>query len=164
MHGEALAWVAHYSKQCGDPASVLDLGGRDVNGSPRPFFGTAEYVTLDILPGADITANAATWKPDRQYDAVVCTEVFEHTAEWPAILKTAFAACKPGGRLIVTCAGPGRAEHSGHDGQGLRAGEWYANVSVAEMDRGLRDAGWTVLASEEFGQDTRAFAEKPAKR
>lgn len=160
MHAEALAWVAHYARECGGPATVLDLGGRDVNGTPRPFFPQAEYVTLDILPGADIEADAADWEPDRAYDAVVCTEVFEHAARWREICRTAYEAARPGACFIVTCAGPGRAPHSGVDGRQVRDWEHYANVSAAEMQEALEAAGWTVEAVEEYGQDTRAFARK----
>lgn len=164
MHAEALDWVSWYARVAGDPSSVLDIGGRDVNGSPRAFFPAAvarrEYVTIDVLPGADITADAATWKPDRLYDAVVCTEVFEHAKEWRSILRTAYAATATGGHLIVTCAGPGRVTHSGVDGLEPREWEWYGNVSAAELHDGLVDAGWTVIACEERGQDTRAYATK----
>ncbi|MFJ9387712.1 class I SAM-dependent methyltransferase [Nocardioides sp. NPDC101246] len=161
MHTEALAWVVDYAPALGDPASVLDIGGRDVNGTPRHLFPSAEYVSLDVLPGADITADAATWQPDRLYDAVVCTEVFEHAEHWRDICRTAHKACVPGGALVITCAGPGRALHSGVDGgPALHPGEWYCNVSAAELRDALETAGWTVLACEESGADTRAFATK----
>ena len=162
MHPEALAWVAEYAPATGDPASVLDIGGRDINGSPRPLFpATSRYVTLDALPGADITADASTWVPDAVYDAVVCTEVFEHAECWRAILVTAFLACAPGGHLIVTCAGPGRAVHSGVDGgPTLHPGEWYANVSADDLRAALEAVGWHVVACEELDADTRAYAIK----
>lgn len=161
MHAEALAWVAFYARQCGDPAGVLDLGGRDVNGSPRPFFPGAEYVTLDALPGADILADAATWVPDREFDAVVCTEVFEHTPAYAAICATAFSAARSGGSFIVTCAGPGREPHSAVDGKALRDGEHYGNVSTGQLGAALESAGWQVVTLDRHGHDTRAFAVKP---
>jgi hypothetical protein len=161
MHAEALAWVAYYARECGDPARVLDLGGRDVNGSPKPFFSPAEYVTLDVLPGADITADAATWEPDRLYDVVVSTETFEHTSSWREIVGTAFKACAPGGFFIATCAGPGRAPHSGVDGRVPRDWEHYGNVSADDLRDALIETGWGVIACESKGNDTRAFARRP---
>jgi hypothetical protein len=161
MHAEALAWVAFYAKRVGDPARVLDLGGRDINGSPRPLFPGAEYVTLDALPGADILADAATWDPDREYDVTVCTEVFEHTPDYPAICVTAYKATRSGGWFIVTCAGTGRGAHSMYDGGSLREDEYYGNVSTAAMRHALEAAGWTVETVDRRNCDTRAFAVKP---
>lgn len=160
MHAEAMAWVAYYSRECGDPAVVLDLGGRDVNGTPRPFFPKAEYVSLDILPGADIEADAADWTPDREYDLIISTELFEHAERWRDIIRTAYEAARTGAYFLVTCAGPGRAPHSGVDGREVREWEHYGNVSAADMQQALEAAGWTVEAVEEYGQDTRAFARK----
>lgn len=162
MHAEALAWVAHWARLVGDPARVLDLGGRDVNGSPRAFFPSAEYVTLDILPGADILADAADWVPDRAYDVVVCTETFEHAEGWREIVLTAHAALAPGGWLIATCAGPGRAPHSGHDGLQVRPGEWYGNVAADDLGAALVSAGFVDVTTDTLGNDTRATARKVA--
>ena len=39
MHPEAMEWVAKHAT--GDPVSVLDLGGRYINGSPRELFPNA---------------------------------------------------------------------------------------------------------------------------
>lgn len=144
MHNEAMQWVARHATD--RPVSVLDLGGRDVNGTVRPLFPNATvYRVVDILPGdgVDVVADAADWTPDRQYDVVVCCETFEHTARWPEICATAFAACRPGGQLILTMAGPGRPEHSAIDGEfRLHPGEYYGNVDPAELWRVLRAVGW----------------------
>lgn len=166
MHPEALAWVAECAQLLPvDPASVLDIGGRNINGTPRHLFPAAvasgQYVTLDALPGADITADAATWHPDQKYAAVVCTEVFEHTPVWREILATAYDAVESGGFLIATCAGLGRAPHSGHDGGHVRNGEHYANVTASGLRLGLEAAGWEVLECRELGTDTQAIARHP---
>lgn len=165
MHAEALDWVSDFATA--QPVSVLDLGGRDVNGSPRFFFPNATvYRVLDILPGegVDIVADAATWQPDRQYDVVVCCETFEHAKAWPQICRTAFEACAPGGRFIVTCAGPGRPLHSGIDGYGrLHPGEWYENVDPDRLWDVLEECGWQDVDIEylqAFPFDTRASAVK----
>jgi hypothetical protein len=160
MHGQALEWVAFHAKACGDPLRVLDLGGRDVNGSPRVFFPGFDYVTLDVLPGADITADAASWEPSREYGVVISTETFEHAQRWRDICVTAFKACAPGGTFIVTCAGPGREPHSGVDGHEVREWEWYANVSTDELHAALVAAGWSDIVTDSRGFDTRAVARK----
>lgn len=164
VHQQAHDWVARYATD--EPFSVVEFGARDLNGSVRSLFPNADpYVTLDILPGdgVAIVADAATWQPDREYDAVICCEIFEHTAHWPAICRTAYKACKPGGRLIITTAAPGRPPHSGIDGEfSLHPGEHYANVPAFELERVLLETGWqsVVVDSQPSPADTRAVATK----
>jgi hypothetical protein len=161
MHPEALQWVRDYSTS--EPISILDVGGRFINGSPRVAFPAADYTVLDIRPGSnvDVVADAVTWTPDREYDGVVCCEVFEHTDVWPAICATMFKACRAGGFLIVTTAGPGRAVHSGIDGgPRLWEGETYANIEPAALSRVLEDCGWRNIIVDQQGLDVRAHAMK----
>jgi len=167
MHNEAMAWIARYATE--DEVSVLDLGGRDINGSPRGLWPNAtRYTTVDILPGdgVDIVADASTWEPDDAWDVVVCAETFEHTASWPGICRTAFKALAPGGLFIVTTAGPGRPPHSAIDGQfRLHPGEHYANVPAPELARVLRECGFEdSLVDSQWNPhpcDTRAVATRP---
>lgn len=165
MHAEALEWVRQHATD--KPVTVLDLGGRDINGSPRHLFpGATVYRVLDAIdgPGVDVVADAATWTPDRTYDVVLCCEVFEHTASWPQICSTAFGACRPGGRLILTMAGPGRPEHSAIDGEfRLHPGEYYGNVDPANLWQVLYEGGWNQVTVEVRAQpaDVRAFAYRP---
>jgi SAM-dependent methyltransferase len=160
MHPEAFAWVRDHAPV--GPVTVLDLGGRDVNGSPRNLFDADSYTVLDIAdgPNVDIVADAATWTPDREYDVVVCCECFEHTPVWPQICKTAFEALKPGGEFIVTTAGPGRQPHSGVDGGILRPGEYYANIDTDDLAACLRAVGFTdpLVDRSHNPEDVRAYA------
>lgn len=162
MHAEAMQWIAAHSTD--EPVSVLDLGGRDINGSPRGLWPNAtRYTVLDILPGdgVDVVADASTWQPNDTWDVVVSAETFEHTASWPAICRTAYMACRPGGTFIVTTAGPGRPPHSGIDGEfRLHPGEHYANVPARELKRVLIETGFknVVVDSQPSPADTRAVA------
>jgi SAM-dependent methyltransferase len=165
-----MEWIARHATS--EPCSVLDIGGRDLNGSPRGLFPAAtRYTVLDARPGervtdVDIIADAAEWNPSGQeWDVVICAECFEHAAGWRAIVRTAFAACAPGGRLIVTTAAPGRPPHSGADGEfRLLPGEHYANIRPAELGRVLAEAGWAdvVVDVQPSPADVRAVAAKPA--
>lgn len=161
MHTEAYEWVrAHVPAES---VEVLDIGGRNINGTCRDLFPFAtRYTAVDIAdgPGVDIVADAATWTPDREYDVVVCTEVFEHTPVWPDVCRTAHKACKPGGLLILTMAGPGRAGHSAVDGGHLRPGEYYGNVEPDELRLALEECGWNdiIIDSLESSADVRAVA------
>lgn len=140
MHAHAYAFVAHAVEVLGAaPTRVIELGARDVNGSIRPLFTTAEvYVGVDVAPGpaVDLVADAATLTRDQVvpvdgplFDVAVCCEVFEHAERWPDILARMVDLVRPGGGVIVTCATTGRAPHSAVDGGTLRADEYYANVT-----------------------------------
>jgi hypothetical protein len=165
MHDAAYEWIRRYATT--KPVTVLDLGGRVINGSPRYLWPNATvYRTVDIAPGpgVDVVADAADWQPDQQYDVVLSAECFEHTARWREICATAFAACRPGGRLILTMAGPGRPEHSGIDGEWrLHPGEYYGNVDPAELWRVLSAAGFhrIFVDQQPFPADVRAAAVRP---
>ena len=162
-----MQWIAKHATA--EPVTVLDIGGRDVNGSPRHLFPAAtRYTVLDALgdPGVDILADATAWDPGgQQWDVVICAETFEHCAGWRAICRTAFAACAPGGRLIVTTATAGRPPHSAVDGEfRLHPGEHYANIRPAELERVLAEAGWAdvVVDVQLSPADVRAVAVKEA--
>ena len=159
MHAEAMQWVTRYSS--GQPTTVLDIGGRFINGTPQIVFPFAGYTVVDIRDGdnVDVVADAATWTPDREYDLIISTEVFEHTDAWPQICATAHKACRPGGSFIVTTAGPGRALHSGVDGgPRLHPGETYANIEPEHLRRVLEETGWTRIVVDHAGFDVRAHA------
>jgi SAM-dependent methyltransferase len=162
VHEQAMSWIEAHAPT--DALAVLDLGGRDINGSARDAFPSAvRYTVLDILPGdgVDIVADAATWEPTGTWDAVVAAEIFEHTASWPAICRTAYKALKPTGTFIVTTAGPGRPPHSAIDGLfRLHPGEHYANVPARELRRVLEETGFKdiVVDSQPSPADTRAVA------
>lgn len=162
MHDAAYEWVRSHAP--GSPGMVLEIGGRNINGTIRDLFHTATtYVALDYVDGdgVDVVADAATWEPDRQYDTVVCCEVFEHTPAWRNICRTAYTALAPGGLFIITCAGPGRAQHSAVDGGWrLHPGEHYQNVTPNELREALETTGFRDVHTERLVRDTRAIATK----
>lgn len=163
MHEQAMSWIKENGS--GAPLSVLDIGGRNINGTARSAWPNAgSYVVLDILPGdgVDIVADASTWTPDRQYDVVVCAEVFEHTACWREIVSTVFVACSPGGTAVFTMAGPGRAPHSAIDGAPIRDYEYYGNVDPHDLHDALKNSGFVdIVVDQKFNPcDVRAVARK----
>lgn len=161
MHTEAFDWLSRYGTD--EPVDVLDIGGRNINGSVRPLYPRARFVALDILPGdgVDIVADAASWTPDREYDIVTCAEVFEHTRSWRAICRTANRALRPGGRFIVTCAGPGRVAHSQINGAlTLALDEWYENIEPSDLRNALVATGFIHIVIDQLREDVRAAARK----
>ena len=163
MHKTVRQWVA--AQALGTTGDVLDIGGRSVNGHQlRAYFPGRSYAVLDVVdaPDVDIVADATSWPPPRHWGTVLCTEVFEHVEYWPAIIHTAYMALLPQGRFIATCAGPGRAPHSGraavHDPE---PDEWYRNPEPAELEAALSDAGFVDVMVRQYGLDLQAAARKP---
>ena len=146
------------------PGTGLDLGGRDLNGHPRGLWPATRWLALDLRPGpgVDIVADATTDQDHGVYDVVLCTEVLEHVENWPAIVATAARSLAAGGRLVITCAGPGRAPHSGITAAGITPGEWYRNVPHDDLADALAGHGLVVDDARQTGFDTQAAARKEA--
>lgn len=124
MHPEAMQFLANELGEYRDaPVDVLEIGSRDINGSPRSLFNLATYYGIDIAdgPGVDQVADAATWRSiPLNFDFVICAEVFEHAPRWRDICTTAFFHLRDGGSFIGTAAGIGRRPHSAVDGEHLQ--------------------------------------------
>ena len=156
-------WVAAHATD--EPVSVLDIGGRDTNGSPRHLFPNATaYRVLDLAdgPDVDVVADAASWVPDREYDRVISTELFEHTPDWPRICLTAFKALAPGGMFVATMAKTGRPPHGAWGAPLPGPGEWYENVRPDRLRAVLEQAGFVdvVIDEQYFPADVRAVAKR----
>lgn len=153
MHPEAFDFLRTELHSHRDrPVSVLELGSRDVNGSPRELFSHEFrfYWGIDIEdgPGVDEVANAATWSAARAahwFDIVICAEVFEHTHEWPLIVRTAYQSLCSGGLALFTAACEPREAHSAVDGALLPEGhdEWYENVDPGRLADHMQRAGFS---------------------
>ena len=146
MHPEAWHWLATQVQPLLHSAPrVADLGGRDVNGSPRALFSpTSEYLVVDThaAPGVDIVADAGSWWPPQEllssFDVALCTEVFEHVPHWRAIVYNLWLLLRPGGTLLVTCATSPRRAHGMDGSEPPPAHEWYANVEAEALLDSLR--------------------------
>ena len=172
MHPEVFDYVAKAVAEHGPFARMVEFGSLDINGTVRSLFTgeylgmprsswPGEYLGIDLQPGScvDLVADAIEWTPSEPFDCVVCCEVFEHLAAWPALVDSAARALRPGGILIVTCAGPGRGPHSAVDGNALRPDEHYANLEPAELEACLAEA-FTDIHVEQRGLDVRATARR----
>jgi SAM-dependent methyltransferase len=163
MHIEALGFVAVTAARLGPFDSVLDMGGRDVNGSPRGLFPDAKYLAVDLVagPGVDVVADATTYRPEERFDCCLCLETFEHVPDPDGFVATAWGALRPGGWFIVTAACPPRAPHSAVDGGPLRPGEFYKNVTADRLAAWL--VGWkdAEIETHEDRGDIYAVARKP---
>lgn len=141
---------------------VLDLGGRDINGTPRHLFDANSYVVVDAAGhrSVDVIADARTLDLDRQFDVVVSTELFEHTDGGAEIVATAYRHLRDGGVFVATMAGPGRAPHSAAGRAHIPDGEWYRNVEPDELDEWLAKAGFSEWQVDVLADDVRCWARR----
>lgn len=144
MHAEAYAFVATAAQHHQPGGVVYEIGSRNINGTVRGLFrNAAVYIGVDVVggPDVDLVADAATYRPPLPPATVVCCEVLEHTEKAEAIVTQAASVLAPGGLLIITCAGEGRAPHSAYDGGPLREGEYYRNLLPWEIRQWASEAG-----------------------
>lgn len=174
MHDEAQQFCSQFQHL--NTGFALDIGGRNVNGHVRDYWPNMQWTIIDerSLPAKDIgtdnyiTADAAYWDPDREYDFVLCTEVFEHTSVWREICLTAYKALKSGGSFVITCGGPFREPHSAIDGAELRTYEegeieHYENINPFDLAMQLKIIGFRPVRSsyDPHAFDTYAYAIRP---
>lgn len=167
MHAEAFRYVRTFATDA--PIAIVEVGARNVNFTVRPLFPNADYWGIDAQPGpsVDEVADGALWRPLNPADLVICCEVFEHTPDWFDIVANVRHMLRSGGRAVFTCAGPGRPVHGVNIDDPLNPGH-YANVSAAELEQAMRDAGFTEVDVDTArnrtcggGVDTRATGIAP---
>lgn len=106
---------------------VVEVGSRDVNGSPRELFVTEQYVGIDCYPGkgvdvVGIAHEIITPYYRGVYTVAIACEVFEHDPHAQLTIEAMIRALIPGGLFVATWASPERAEH----GTPTSDGETYA--------------------------------------
>lgn len=151
MHDAPQHFLAQHATHHAD--LVLELGSRNVNGTPRQHFPGATYVGVDQLPALDadggdvqIVADARSWvDPEaRDFDVVVCSNVMEHVADWERLIDTARDNLAVGGQLLVTTVRAPFPEHNGTDGTALAPGEHYAGVEAHALVAAIETRGFRV--------------------
>ncbi len=162
MHPGAFEFVGRFATL--HAVSVIEIGSRDINGSVRPHFPAADYFGIDLYagPAVDWVGDAMEYDAPMPVDIVICCEVFEHSNKWPFLLHRSNHWLKPGGRIIITCAGLGREPHSAIDGGELHPDEHYANITQDELAEELYYAGFVGIdaSGNEHWKDTYAIAMK----
>lgn len=135
MHAEAFDWLTKRAEGLGRLSLVVDVGGRNINGTVRHLFTADRYIAVDLYdgPGVDAVADIRDWQCDQPADLIVCAEVLEHAPRPYEVIDACRRLLKPGGRLLLTAAAPPRLPHSGHDGGPVRDGEHYQNIHPGDL-------------------------------
>ena len=170
MHREAAEWtyiqfhewrnVQSFSK-----FDILEIGSLNINGGVRHFFEPwiDTYTGIDVQegPGVDVVANATEYSNPEFYDIIVTNETFEHTRDWREIIQRSYKNLSPtNGLFIATMAGEGRPVHSAIDTGQIRDWEHYANIGAWDLNKTLKDCGFTNIVVNTLGWDLRCKAEK----
>lgn len=138
--------------------SVLEVGSRYINGTIRTMFRRCQYVGLDLAygPCVDVVKHVADLIKDTpgshhvppwawQHDTVISLEALEHDSRWRESLPAMLDIVRPGGLLVITCAGPGRPEHGTHKEDPACSPatlDYYGNVD--------EDMFWSALRKTDF--------------
>lgn len=131
--------------------NVLEVGSKNINGSPRKYFWFCDYTGVDLSNGKgvdvvmDFTTAGLIQLPTFNYDVVISTEVLEHCERWEMCLKRMYWLLKPGGLLLITCASDDRIEH------GTKRTTPYASPDTLDYYRNIsKDDFRSVLPPELF--------------
>lgn len=106
MHNTQRHAIRAFRRTLPMTGAVLDIGSRDLNGTPRDLFEGWRYVGVDIEegPGVDrvVPDESTRWAMDERFDAVLCCSVLEHVRRPWLLARIAGEQLKPGGRLLFT--------------------------------------------------------------
>ena len=150
MHDAIAYWITRMDAEHGPFDDILEMGSLDVNGSIRMHFTTSEiarYHGIDVVdgPGVNEVADAADYDKG-SWDCVVTTGALEHTPRAREIVLNAYRLLRPGGTFLCSAAGSGFTPHACYGGhEGPEDGEYYANVSGADMEAWLTEAGFKTF-------------------
>lgn len=117
MHGAQRKFFEIVKKHLPDAfewASVLEIGSLNINGTIRDFYNNCAFTGVDVGAGdcVDIVAFGENLKfRDSTFDSIVSSELMEHCQNWQRVFENMIRMSKPGGVVVMTCAGPNRPEH-----------------------------------------------------
>jgi len=160
MHLAAMEWIARFATE--DEVKVLDVGGRNINGTPRDLFPNADYTTVDLVEHESVDIVGDILKLDAKklggpFDIIIYAEVAEHTEDWAAHLAHLFGLLADDGVLVITAANLERTPHSAIDGGQLRDGEFYENIDPEVLTDALYELS-DYYQIDVVGADVRAMA------
>lgn len=112
-----LNWLAEIKHHVLPKPSILEIGSRNCNGTPRRVFREfTEYVGTDMVAGrgVDIVISShdlLTLFKDRTFELVICCETLEHDNKPWLTIQNMQALVADGQILIVTAPTNGFPEH-----------------------------------------------------
>lgn len=159
MHDSVFRWIRNKLASL-EYQSVLELGSRSVNGTPRgalPENDSIHYVGIDIEPGPGVDIVMSSWNLDKntfggQFDLVISTEMLEHDYKFWLTFRSIKKVLKKGGHLLLTTRGFHFQYHNPPDyyrfsKEVLRELCDEHGLEVLELSPDGEVSGWLVLAT-----------------
>lgn len=152
MHPSSYESMAKFAADY-KPASVLDVGSMDINGTYRDLF--AEYTGLDLHPGKNV--DVIGWADLGRFDAVISGQTLEHTEDDAGLVRKMADALKPGGMccIIVPTHGPKHCEPD------------YRRYTVESLSKLVEGVGLEVIDTRQSSVtpwlDVTVISRKPKK-
>lgn len=163
MHDTVMEYLEPWSHRLCYVEEIIDIGGRDINGTPQELWPNAKWTVVDLYPGpgVDVVGDFREYVHPHPVDLIICTEVFEHTPVWPDLIEAARKNLTPHGILLLTMATGRRKPHSAIDGNPIRPNEYYANVEPLILQHQLQ-RHFTHVEIDVKKDDLRAYAQTVA--
>lgn len=148
---------------------VVDIGSLDINGSNKYLFSNCVYTGVDVIKGknVDIVMKGHEYlhymKDTIPIDVVISTEALEHDKSYELSLHWMYHALKPGGLLLITCAGDGREEHgttTHAPDMSPGTNDYYKNVSNEMFAEILQPDMFTIYHLEQNNTDLQFYGIK----
>lgn len=97
------------------PDRLLELGSRDVNGSPRFLFAPPwQYLGVDMEPGPGVDLVCSSHRlpvPSYSFTTVLCLEMLEHDPDPFQTMREIARVLQPGGTAVLSTRGIGFPLH-----------------------------------------------------
>ena len=141
--------------------SVLEVGSRNVNGSPRSVvepMQPATYIGVDMESGTGVdqvlSVNALVDSfGEDAFEFVICTEMLEHVQDWRWAISQLKRVTAREGRLVVTTRSPGFPYHGyPHD---------FWRFTEADFKRIFADMEDVLVMSDPLAPGVFVAARKP---
>lgn len=156
MHTNNRRWLSDLKASYPDAFSghirVLELGSRDINGTPRELFDVDAYIGVDVAEGVgvDVVVAAKDFVPDAPFDVVISLSMLEHDTEWRASLTASRSFLSDTGMLFLAFGAEGNAPHV----EDLMP---FVEVRAADVCVWIESSGYEIIESfweeEKYGPD-----------
>jgi len=116
---------------------ILDMGSRDINGTPRHLFEGCEYVGVDKDPGpgVDVVSFMHEYDDGEGFDVVVTNGALEHDKFCDLSVANGWRLLKPGGLFLGSAAGVNFPKHNLE----LGVGGHYQSISREMVEEWSRE-------------------------